>query len=260
MNDTLGCEENPEIFLFDPYTGTYVGKKSLNRGVFETVVAPIINSSTILAAYLGQSYGQYQRAHISSSASSNPFEQLPVEIKWFERNHENYLVVGGYHDNTNFVDILLIGSSDFKSLKLKQRIKANGRYISVGKLDNGQVIIATSADGPRGSIKSYIFNEKTSKFEFYQRLQRSASTTKLRKIGKKTYLLFASPANGFGLCEWQGVSGYGACATLQTTDTKSVETIITSSGAYTVAGTDKSLLIYKTIFEGNNKSYGLDVC
>ena len=79
-------------------------------------------------------------------------------------------------------------------------------------------------------------------------------------ISSKPYLMYASPSNGFGLCEWQGVSGFGACAEMQTTDTSAIEPIITAHGAYTVAGTRDSIAVYKTSFGGNREQYTGDVC
>merc|ERR1711890_20691 len=136
----------------------------------------------------------------------------------------------------------------------------DGLQVAVGELADGVLVIAASTDGPDGNIKLYRMNEQTQKFEFYQRLQRSASTVKLKMISDRPYLLYASIANGFGLCEWQGCTGYGGCTTMQITDTRSVETIITPAGAYTVAGTEKSVVIYQTKFMGNTKPYEGDVC
>jgi len=252
LNNT--CKSESEIFVFKANAKRYLPHQSLNKKLFESEYAPYIKSSTILQPYIEKAYGKYKTDKKSSERT------LPRDIKSFKHADKEYLVVGGYEEDSDFVDVLHVVGKNLSFIRVQQRIKSNGRHVSVGKLNGKRPVIATSSDGQQGSIQLYAFNEKKNKFEFYQRVNKAASTMSIKKMKDKQYLLHASPTNGFGLCEWRGVSGYGGCSQLQATDTTSVETIITSSGAYVLAGTDKSLLIYRTMFEGNSDPYEQPVC
>ena len=93
-------------------------------------------------------------------------------MKFFERNAKNYLVVGGQDDTSHFVDVLFINGTKLNTVQRKQRIKTEGGFVSVGELETGVHIIATSVDGSKGNIKLFIYDQKLNRFEYYQRLER----------------------------------------------------------------------------------------
>ncbi|XP_057307107.1 uncharacterized protein LOC130645210 [Hydractinia symbiolongicarpus] len=255
VNETLRCKQEPEVYVWD--NTSFVPYQSLNQAVLETELAPILNSSTIMSEHFEKSYGQSKK-----SEKKNGKTEQSVQVKQFKGDKNDFLAVKGNQDGSDFVDVLTIEGKDIASLKKTQRIKLKEskkpKHISVGQLKKQERAVLSVSGGE--DVTLFAQNKKTNKFEFYQKLPVEATKSQLKGIGQKSYLSFLSPKTGFGLCPWEGVSGFKNCKSLQFTDTENVETIITDSGAYSVATTNNDLLILKTIFEGNDDIYANDVC
>lgn len=84
--------------------------QTLNQALFQSEHAPVLKSSTILRPYIEKAYGKYKNSDTSTSSDANGKSQrsLPRNIKWFEHKNKNYLVVSGFDQDSNFVDVLHI--------------------------------------------------------------------------------------------------------------------------------------------------------
>ena len=214
-----------------------------------TELNEILNVRNNVSQYLAWTYGQYDQV-------SNTYLS-PNSITWSISNLTN-IVVSWEKNGVDYVDILRL--KDTQSFKKEQRIRiGKGKILGFGQLKNGKIVLSVSSD-TLNENSIYIKNNATGYFEFFQKLSHPATSVKIENINQKSYISYASPLEGLGLCEWQGISGFGNCRSIETTGASYVEVVITTDGVFTIAGGENELMIYKAIIEGNTLEYQKPIC
>ena len=257
----MTCEEIPEIYTWSSSQQKFFAFKSVNKDLMETELAPVIYSSSLLAASLG---GAYKNVLVEES-EANPYNNAQIQVEFFKREYNKNQIIVSRADSNNYgdhvIDVLSVNGFDVSSLQSKQKIKAdNGKYIAINAFLYDQYILSLSSGVRESGVKLYIYNSAKEKFQFYQKLGIAATSVKIYQMKNQPYLIYASSSSGVGFCRWEGVSGFTGCQNVQVKDARYVNTVITDNGAYALATVENSLVVYKKIFEGNNKSYTSRIC
>ncbi|XP_066917785.1 uncharacterized protein [Clytia hemisphaerica] len=253
-----GCNKTTaEIYLWSPTNRIFEPYQSVNEELMESDSAPIIDSKGLLKRSLNK---KLKEERVTSNHNGHNKTEI-IDIKTFESKGNKFLIASVAKGSGGYLDVLKGPGNNVGSLKKSQRIVINsGRknYVSVGKL-NGKPVVSVSSSR-RKDMKLHRFNQDTEKLEFYQQLPKAATSVKFQKVKQSEYILFASPETGFGLCPWQGASGYTDCEQLVSTDNNHVDTITNDSGAFVILGKPDSLKIYRVVIEGSGNPFDGDVC
>ena len=257
----MTCAEIPEIYTWSSSQQKFFAFKTVNKDLMETELAPVVYSSSLLAASLG---GAYKNVLVEER-EVNPYDNVKIQVDFFKRGNNKNQIIVSRADSNNYgdhvIDVLSVNGFDVSSLQSKQKIKAdNGKYIAINAFLYGQYILSISSGDRESGVKLYIYNSAKEKFEFYQKLGIAATSVKLYQMKGQPYLIYASSSSGVGFCRWEGVTGFTGCQNVQVKDAKHFDTVITNNGAYTLAVVENNLVIYKKIFEGNNKPYTRSIC
>ena len=257
----MTCAEIPEIYTWSSSQQKFFAFKTVNKDLMETALAPVVYSSSLLAASLGGAY----KSVLVEESEANPYDSVKIQVAFFKRGYNINLIIVSRADSNNYddhvIDVLSVNGFDVSSLQSKQKIKAdNGKYIAINAFLYGQYILSISSGVRESGVKLYIYNSAKEKFEFYQKLDIAATSVKIYQMKDQPYLIYASSSSGVGSCRWEGVSGFTGCQNVQVKDAKHIDTVVTNNGAYTLAAVENNLVVYKKIFEGNNKPYTSSIC
>ena len=156
-NQIMTCAEIPEICTWSSPQQKFFASKTVNKNLMETELAPVVYSSSLLAASLGENYKNV----LLEKSEVNLYDNAKIEVDFFKRENNKNQIIVSRADNNNYgdhvIDVLLVNGFNVNSLQPKQKIKADSaKYIAINAFLYDQYILSIFSGDRESGVKLYI--------------------------------------------------------------------------------------------------------
>eukprot|EP00794_Sanderia_malayensis_P005492 gene5492-6177_t len=256
---TDGCSTYPEILRYDKITGRFASYFNVTLSLYSSI--QMIKRDQVLTANI---MALIPVKLLSSDLFTTPTSSLgsiltqkPAMTRTFVNNGSTFLVTASVLVNIYYIEVFKLNRTTLEATKIQQIPTREVSSIEVGMI-NDKIMLA-SAEGRHSTsrdVKIYEFTPAKNIFYFYQRVLLPASSVKFGFIYKRSYLAYASPENGFGLCPWRGITGFEKCLSIPDVGIRYIDTIVTTDGVFAIGATNNQMVIYKAFFKGVVDPFG----